>query len=187
MRVIHALLCVSLFGSAVSGQGPPQSPTKNHDGKELGGGASCVFDFERGEVFDCVYVRADGSRVVASRLLKQLPYGSNGLAGVWVAKEWMYVNRSGEAVITGVPTFDNGPDEFHDGLVRFVKNKKYGFADQSGKVVIPPVYDGALPLHDGRANVCSGCVDKCVDQHCEHHAFSGGEWLSIKKNGAVLK
>jgi hypothetical protein len=41
----------------------------------------------------------------------------------------MYVNRHGEAVITGALTFDNDPDELRNGLVRFVKNEKYGFAD----------------------------------------------------------
>jgi WG containing repeat len=184
MRAIPALLCVCLFDSAVS---PTQSSTQNHDDKGSQRGESCVFDFEQGEVLDCVYVRPDGARVVASRWLKQLPYGSNGLAGVWIAGGWTYVNRHGEVVITGVPTVDNGPDEFHDGRVRFVKNKKYGFADHNGKAVIPPVYDGALPFHDGRANVCSGCVDKCVDQHCEHHAFSGGHWLRINPDGTILK
>jgi hypothetical protein len=148
MRAIHALLCVFLLGCAICGQSPTQSLAQNHDVKGLQG-EWCVFDFEQGEVLDCVNLRADGSRVVASRLLKQLPYASNGLAAVRVADGWMYVNRHGAAVITGVPTFDNGPDEFHDGLVRFVKNEKYGFADRTGKVMIAPVYDGALPFAAG--------------------------------------
>src|SRR5947209_5385978 len=46
----------------------------------------------------------------------------------------MYVDGRGKVVIIGVPTFDNGPDEFQDGLVRFVKNHKYGFADRNGKI-----------------------------------------------------
>jgi hypothetical protein len=62
--------------------------------------------------------------------------------------------------LTGVPTFDNGPDEFHDGLVRFVKNHKYGFADRNGKIVIAPRGDGAMPFEKGRAKVCLGCMDK---------------------------
>jgi hypothetical protein len=145
-----------------------------------------VLDVQDAKMESPVYIQSDGSRVVASRLLKQLSYESHGLAGIRVADGWMYVNRHGEAV-TGVPTFDNGPDEFRDGLVRFVKNKKYGFANRSGKVVIPPIYDGALPFQDGRADVCSGCVDKCVDHECEHRMFSGGEWLSINQKGAILK
>lgn len=86
-----------------------------------------------------------------------------------------------------MPTFDNGPDQFRDGLVRFIEEHKYGFADQSGQVVIPPEYDGALPFDKGLAEVCLGCLEKCADDACEHHVFSGGEWRSIDKNGLTLK
>jgi WG containing repeat len=99
----------------------------------------------------------------------------------------MYVNRRGKVVITGVPVFDNGPDEFHDGLVRFVKGRKYGFADRTGKTVIPPRYDGAMPFAGGRAKVCLACVDKCADRECEHHVFSGGNWFSLDKTGMIRK
>jgi hypothetical protein len=104
-----------------------------------------------------------------------------------MAGGWTYVNRQGKIVIDGVPDYDNGPDEFHDGLVRFVKQGKYGFADRHGKVVIPPRYDGAWPFQGGHAKVCSGCVDKCLDRDCEHRMFSGGRWLSIDTHGIILK
>jgi len=51
--------------------------------------------------------------------------------------DWMYARRSGEIVITNVAPFDNGPDEFHDGMVRVSKHGKFGFADRSGKLRIP--------------------------------------------------
>ena len=146
-----------------------------------------MFDPERGEVPDCVHVQADGSLAVASPYLKDLPYTSDGLAGVWIAGEWNYVNRRGIAIITGVPSVDNGPDEFHDGLVRIIKNKKYGFANRKGRIVIAPAYDGAMPFENGRAKVCSGCVNKCLGPDCEHHMFSGGRWFTISTQGVILK
>jgi hypothetical protein len=139
------------------------------------------------EVPDCVYLQADGSRTVASRYLRELPYKSDGLAAIWITSAWAYVNRRGTVIISGVASYDNGPQEFHDGLVMFVKNNKYGFADRSGKVVIPPIYDGALNFEEWRTKVCLGCVYKCMDQHCEHRMLSGGEWLTISKTGEVLK
>ena len=51
----------------------------------------------------------------------------------------MYVSRKGKVVIWGVPVMDNGADSFHDGLVRIVRNGKYGFANRGGEVVIPAI------------------------------------------------
>ncbi|MCU1300336.1 MAG: hypothetical protein JWQ87_620 [Candidatus Sulfotelmatobacter sp.] len=155
--------------------------------KQRNGAQPCVFDYERGEVPDCVYTARDGSRSIARHYLKDLTYQSNGLATVRGANGWMYVNRRGKVIIDGVPIFDNGPDQFHNGLVRFVEEHKYGFADQRGNVVIPARYNGALPFDKGRAKVCLGCVQKCADDACEHHIVSDGEWLFINTHGVALK
>ena len=98
----------------------------------------------------------------------------------------MYVSRRGRVVISGVPTMDNSADSFHDGLVRVVRNKKYGFANQKGQLVIPPAYDGAMNFENGKAKVCSGCESKCVDHDCEYHVFAGGEWFQINTKGTVV-
>src|SRR5689334_19943597 len=174
MRAVHAILCCCLLFFGTLGKTAERRPANE---SSRGATQSCLFDFERGEVADCVRVRADGSRSIAARYLKELPYGPEGLAPVRGVDGWMYVNRGGRVVITGVPTFENGADEFHDGLVRFVKNHKYGFADRNGNTVIAPKYDGAMRFENGRAKVCLGCVDKCVEPECEHHVFSGGRWL----------
>lgn len=182
-----ALLCVGFLSSFAGALNPAQHPVDTNGTQESHRGKPCMFDPQRGENPDCVQVRADGSLVVAARYVKQLPYTSDGLAAVWIAGEWTYVNRRGLAIITGVPSVDNGPDEFHDGLVRFVRDKKYGFANRKGEVVIAPRYDGALPFENDRAKVCSGCVNKCLDRDCEHHTFSGGQWFIVSKDGVVLK
>ena len=64
---------------------------------------------------------------------------------------------------------DNGPDSFHDGLVRVVRNKKYGFANRKGQLAIPPTYDGAMNFEKGKAKVCKGCESKCAEGDCGHH------------------
>ncbi len=81
---------------------------------------------------------------------------------------------------------DNGADWFHDGLVRFVKGGKYGFANSKGQVVVPPVYDGAMNFEQGRAEVCKGCKSRCADPLCEYHLFAGGQWFRIDTKGNVL-
>lgn len=150
-------------------------------------GAPCLFDFERGEVPDCVREDATGKLFIAPQLLKELPFDSYGLAAVLSPKRgWMYVSRTGRVVISGVPWMDNGADSFHNGLVRTVKDEKYGFANRKGQLVIPAVYDGAETFQNGRAAVCKGCTSICVDRECEHHFFKGGEWFQINTKGTVV-
>ena len=81
---------------------------------------------------------------------------------------------------------DNWADTFHDGLVRVVRNEKYGFSNRKGQLVISPVYDGAMNFEDGKAKVCNGCTIKCVEQECEYSVFSGGNWFQINTNGTVV-
>src|SRR5712692_759703 len=133
-------------------------------------GTSCIFDFQRGEIPNCLRQTSTGQLFIAPEALKQLHFDSYGLAPVLSPKEgWMYVRRKGVVVVRGVPTMDNGPDSFHDGLVRVVRNKKYGFANRKGQVAIPPTYDGAMNFEKGKAKVCKGCESKCAEGDCGHH------------------
>ena len=161
-----------------------------HDAKHeraVENGSPCVFDFERGEVSDCVRQTSAGHLYISPTILSQLNFDSHGLATVRSqVANWMYVNRRGDVVISGVPTFDNGADTFHDGLVRFVRDGKYGFADHKGKIVVAAVYDGAMNFDGGRAKVCDGCTLKCSEPGCEHSSFVGGKWLEISTKGIVL-
>jgi len=69
----------------------------------------------------------------------------------------MYVNRKGRVVIKDVPISDNWAEEFSDGLVSILVNRRYGFADRHGKIVIAPKDDGASPFEHGYAVVFLGC------------------------------
>ena len=150
-------------------------------------GEPCLFDFERGEVPDCVREHPGGALFIAPQFVKELTFDSDGLAAVHSRNEgWMYVNRKGRVLIRGVPMMDNGADTFHDGLVRFVRKEKYGFADRHGKIVISPAYDGAMNFENGVAEVCNHCKSVCASVDCEYHVFGGGEWYRIDTKGVVL-
>jgi len=49
-----------------------------------------------------------------------------------------------KVVVQDVASEDNGPASFHDGLVCVVRNKKYGFANRKGQLVIPMTVRGTL-------------------------------------------
>ena len=146
-----------------------------------------MYSLERGVIPDCLHKAANGELFVKQQILKQLQFDSYGLTVVRSATNgWMYVARTGKVVISGVPTMDNWADTFHDGLVRVVRNRKYGFANRAGELLILPAYDGAMNFENGTAKVCNGCMNKCIEQACEYHAFSGGEWFEINIKGTVV-
>src|SRR4030065_2150550 len=127
------------------------------------------------EVDNCIFSSKTGQLFIAPTYIKELSFEKHGLAVLYSSEDgWMYVNRKGRVVISGVAAMDNGADVFHEGLVRFSKNNKWGFADVKGNIIVPAVYDGALNFKDGSAKVCKGCVLTCVNKACEQHYFSGG-------------
>ena len=81
---------------------------------------------------------------------------------------------------------DTWADIFHDGLVRVVRNDKFGFANRKGQIVISANYDGATTFERGKVKVCIHCMSKCVDHECEVHVFAGGEWFQINTKGIVV-
>ncbi|SRR5581483_2564373 len=158
-------------------------PTRNHLASK-----PCLFDFNRGLVANCILTTKAGALLIAPKIVRELAFDSHGLASVRSSQgTWFYVNRRGTVVIADVPIFDNGPDPFHDGLVRVVVKGKYGFANRRGQLVIPTVYDGAMPFENGHAAVCMGCTEECSEHDCEHHSFVGGDWSVIDVHGARVR
>lgn len=165
------------------------------------GGRPCLLNADRGVVPDCIQHDKTGKLILAQEYVKELDFDSSGLAPVRSEAPpygWMYVNRKGAVVITGVPTFDNWADDFSDGLVRTVVDHKYGFANRHGRIVIKPAYDWASPFDHGFAQACNHCRAMCGTPHgaveerslpggCEHRFMAGGEWFKIDKKGRIVE
>ncbi len=94
-------------------------------------------------------------------------------------------NRKGELLFAPY-AWDNGPDMINEGLMRFVKDKKVGFVNRAGEVVIPAKYDFADMFNYGIAAYCNGCY-RDRSKGGEHAPLKGGTWGYINKNGEVLK
>lgn len=104
-----------------------------------------------------------------------------GLASVLVSGDgWYYIAPNG--VTAKVLTWDNGPDDFAEGLARFERNGKIGFLNPSLQVRIKPVYDFAWPFDGGKALVCTGCHPGQGDAD-GHKPVIGGLWGYINKQG----
>jgi hypothetical protein len=184
---ITTVLILVIAGIAAGQEASAQVSKQQTSAVVVPTGGPCLFDFERGEIPNCVRESANGDLFIAPEFLKELRFDSHGLAVVRSAREgWMYVSRTGKVLIKGVPVMDNWADSFHDGLVRIVSNGKYGFANRKGQMVIPPIYDGAMNFENGRAIVCNGCESRSADREGEYHLFAGGTWFRINTKGKVL-
>ena len=70
---------------------------------------------------------------------------SEGLACVFDATHWGFINKNGQEVIT--PQFDY-PSNFSKGVANVCKNKKYGLIDSNGNTLIPFEYDYLSSVSD---------------------------------------
>ena len=128
------------------------------------------------------YKDAQGKVAIEPRFVLAQEFSPQGIAAVVDETGWAYVNAKGNVVIRPF-VVDNGPDYFSEGLARFKANGKFGFFGESGKVVIKPRFDFALPFSEGRAAVCAGCKEEAVG---DHRIVTGGRWGFINKGGKLV-
>lgn len=81
--------------------------------------------------------------------------------------------------------YDNGADYFQEGVRRFVKNGKMGFADRNGTTVIEATHDFVFPFNYGYASFCDGCDWEKTDD--EHKAVVGGTWGIMNDKGETVQ
>jgi hypothetical protein len=92
----------------------------------------------------------------------------------------VYINRSARIVIRGVGLIDDGPDEFHHGLVRVNRDEVWGYADPSGRIVVPVKYSCAINSEDISPLVCVGCR---TEQPGEYQACLYSYWFHTDSCG----
>src|SRR3989339_273708 len=109
-------------------------------------------------------------------ILDKAEFDSSGRAFIYNGSNWILINRKGQVLISGIASMDNGPDYVRNGLIRFIEEGKWGYANIEGRKIIPAKYDGALPFENGVAWVCIGCKLK---EDGEHHLFDGGNQFKV--------
>lgn len=106
-----------------------------------------------------------GKLVLKPSYISQIHPFHEGLAAAEVldASRIDYLDRDGTIRFSLERHSEIGPIKNTDasgGLVVFEKNHKFGFADLSGKPIIPPTFDYCWPFSDGRALVCQKFAGK---------------------------
>lgn len=98
---------------------------------------------------------------------------------------WIAIDRN-QKTLYDIVSFDNGPEYFHEGLVRAKRNGKMGFANKYGQIVIPCEYDFAWWFKDGKAKVTFDARE-IRDKYDDHTRIESDEWFYIDENGKKIK
>lgn len=124
-----------------------------------------------------------------------IPFGSYSYFGTdtmrYYAQVQMHPNDStygrtvgidrGCRVLFDLVWFENGPDYFHEGLTRVLRNGKMGFANEKGEIVIPCQYAYARWFQNGSAQVTFE-AKQYIDVD-EHLRVESNSWFVIDKQG----
>ena len=139
--------------------------------------------FEADKFGRCAWKDEQGILHISQDRLRKLHYDKRGLAVIFV-DGFYYVARDGRAA--PVEVFDNGAEEFSDGLARSSVGKKIGYINRESKLVIPAQFDGAYRFEHGLAVVCVGCRLTWAEPEKEHSYYVGGDWTYIDVHGRVV-
>jgi hypothetical protein len=144
--------------------------------------ASCVVeDIDTPTMPACVVQSGNGGLFIPKKYWMHAAFNRYGLSAFTIESFGrVYINRSGRIIIRNVGLMDNGPDEFHHGLVRVNRDKMWGYADPSGRIVVPVKYSCAINSDDIGPLVCVGCR---MELQGEYHACLDGQWFQTDTRG----
>ena len=144
--------------------------------------ACSSFPPEGDSVADCARREAGGEIVVRPGVVPEGGEPGN-VQTLMVDGQLLFALASGKTA-PALP-FDNGPDDFVEGLARTVRDGKVGFVNEALEVVVPREWDFAFPFEGGFARVCTGCS---IEHHGteEHGEVRGGAWGWIDRQGRVV-
>lgn len=102
------------------------------------------------------YINQNDETVTDAIYKKCYAYAENGLAPIYESKQFIFINTKGEKIATEIEGFKliegflgiGGLEGYNEGLVAVMKNKKWGFLNSEGKVVIELKYD-MVSIFDG--------------------------------------
>ncbi|MBC8719942.1 WG repeat-containing protein [Ochrobactrum sp. Marseille-Q0166] len=67
-----------------------------------------------------------------------------------------------------------------NGLARYIKDRKYGYFDECGKIVIPAQYDFALRFEKGNSRGGLGCTFQPVPRSNECRSYECQRWVELR-------
>lgn len=107
----------------------------------------------RGEAKNVGFKDASGRMVISPRFTDAEDF-EDGLGVAYIDEQAFYVDCQGK---TFEVLYDDGVDEFSEGLVRFPQGESIGYRDRQGKVMLPARYGYGSRFCEGLAKVGAHC------------------------------
>ncbi len=134
------------------------------------------------------YVNQNDEAVTKAIYKKCYEFAENGLAPIYESKQFIFINTKGEKIATEIEGFKliegfmgiGGLQGYNDGLVAVIKNKKWGFLNAEGKVVIELKYDMVSIFDDGYAVAKSGDNFFVINKTGEETKIEGEDLIDAK-------
>ncbi len=103
------------------------------------------------------YINQNGETVIEPIYKKCYKFSESGLAPIYESKKFSFINTKGEKITTEINGFKliegfvgfGGLEGYNDGLVAVMKDKKWGFLDTEGNIVIELKYDKVGIFNNG--------------------------------------
>ncbi len=135
------------------------------------------------------YINLDGEMVIAPKYKKCYEFAENGLAPIYESKKFSFISTKGEEIKTEIDGFKmiegfigiGGLQGYHDGLVAVMKNKKWGYLNSEGKIVIDLKYDKVSIFNDGYAVAQIGDIFYVLNKAGEETKIQGEDFVAIKR------
>jgi len=139
---------------------------------------------ENGE--KCSFVNSKG-RTVASPGKYDSIYTDTFVTYAFVrataGSSWKAINRKGDHLYDAYP-FEK-PDPLSEGLFRFTREGRIGYANATGEVVVPAAYSYAEPFKNGKARI--GVICQPVSDTNDPITWQCNEWFYIDKTGRQVE
>jgi hypothetical protein len=135
----------------------------------------------------CLGVNAKDADITEyhKEIFGEINFNEHGIATIVTPDGWIAIDRKHKTVYRPFP-FDNGPDPEQEGFIRFVENKKMGFVNSAGRIVIPAKFDFVYPFENGRALYCNGCKTIRMGEHSMLDEKTG-HWGEVDRRGRKYK
>jgi len=123
------------------------------------------------------YLDCNGEIAIPAKYRFAYPFTDGGIGAVADDTGWYYIDRKGEFIIRPM-LYNNGPDNFSEGLARYIDKGKYGFFDEVGNNVVTAQFDFAFPFKNGKAKVGEICT---FVQDGAHRRVECESWWDIPR------
>lgn len=135
------------------------------------------------------YINQDGETVIPSIYKKCYPFAENGLAAIYESKEYKIINTKGIEIATEITGFMldkgfigfGGLQGYYDDMLAVLKDKKWGFLNSEGKLVIELKYDKVSIFNNGYSTAQRGDNFYIVNKSGEETMIEDAALYEVKR------